>query len=192
MNRNCVMFVLTALLAATSARGEGARHIHFFYGHKSLSSEWAPLDGHDEFGIVSTIASATWPVAIAADAFYSDQTVHLSGGSEFGDYPVQMQTYEYALGVRKIWSIGAVRFGLGGGFAWIKASRDDNFKGSGDAIGPWAGTSCYYHARGGFDVGAQLRWSSADVEFPDLSVYSPGFKGDAGGLHAGITIGYGW
>lgn len=192
------LVALTMLVAVSSATAGGDRHVHLFVGKKGLpTSDWGPFDGQNEVGLVTTSGGRSWPVSIAVDAFYSETSVRTCA-SEIGCNDDQVETYELALGVRKLWRTGIIRLGLGGGMALIGASAeifagDRDVDGRDKAIGPWAGAVCYFHvADGRVDIGAHVGWSHAEIEIPSVNPFNASLRADAGGWRAGITLGGAW
>lgn len=182
-------------LTMPAAAAEGDRHVHLFVGKKNMTTaDWGTFDGQYEAGILTTFAGKAWPVGIAADVFYSSKTA-LDFCGELGCYDDTVQTYELALGVRKIWRTEIVHLGLGGGIARIRASRGgehDDHPPAGDGVGPWVSGSCFFQIGRRFDVGAHVRWSEADVTIPSEFSSVPDQQVDAGGWHAGVVLGFAW
>ena len=198
--------VAAAILAAAAftispARAGGNGDINFFLGQKSLSSsDWAPIEDQFAFGAVMSFGATDWPVSIAADVIASadDQTV--SDPNLFGNVTLTGATYEIDAGVRKIWKAGkggAVRPYIGAGLGIISAAVqiEDDFGTTlddGDAgFGFWGGAGIFFRLGSHFNIGADLRYSSADVDF-DFGNGAVVQNVNAGGFSYGLLLGFGW
>ena len=178
-----LLFTLIAPLAPAHA-GD----LNLFLGAKALNEDdWAPLDSHTELGLQGSWGPPEWPVAIATDLYGSVDSKEILG------VDFSASTAEINLGVRKIWRTGGeqrVRPYIGGGIAAIsgtleaesggvKVSDDDN------GVGGWLGGGIFWRLGGSFNLGMDLRLSTATIE-----LY--GADGNAGGGHFGVLAGFGW
>jgi len=165
-----------------------AGDLNLFVGAKALSEEdWSPLDSHTELGLQGSWGATTWPVAIATDVYGSFDSQDVLG------IDTKASTAELNVGVRKIWRVGSrqqVHPFIGGGIAAIKGkfegtsggvtvSDDDN------GVGGWLGGGVFWRLGQSFNLGMDLRFSSATIE-----LY--GVEGNAGGGHFGLLAGFGW
>jgi len=190
---------LTAVIVATltaaaftfsPARAGADGHVNFFLGQKSLNSEdWKPLESQIEFGAVMSFGHDDWPVHIAADVLTSvDQ--------EILNVTFTASTFELDAGVRKIWKAGKVRPYVGGGIGIIGAAVEGDVgyvsvDASDAAIGLWADTGVFFRLGSHFNIGLDLRYSSADVDLD----FGSGFVArdvNAGGFSYGLLLGFGW
>ena len=79
---------------------------------------------------------------------------------------------------------------MGGGVALVAASLVNENAGvtvehDGRAIGAWAGAGTYYALTPSFNLGVDVRYSKSEVTLFDK-------EREAGGINAGITVGYDW
>jgi opacity protein-like surface antigen len=98
------------------------------------------------------------------------------------------RTAELSVGARKGWELERFRPWVAAGGAWIAARVEASGAGesgldSDDTFGWWAGTGVNFPTAGSFQLGLQLRYSSADVNLG-------GVDGKAGGF-AGLVV-FGW
>lgn len=175
-----VLFTGLASVGIASARTVG--DLNFVIGQKFFDDdEWGSIDEHDAFGIELTWGNADWPFLIATDIIYSTTDESVPGGKAEGT------TIEFDFGVRKIWQRGQARPYIGGGLAYISGEIDS----AGGKIldeselGGWVGGGVYWRVGRRFNIGAALRFSSADTDIPggDLNL---------GGTTFGLTLGWGW
>jgi hypothetical protein len=185
---------LTIVAPAAVAGSDG--HVNFFLGLKSLDGgDWAPVEDQGEFGVVMSFGQDDWPVHVAVDVLASGDESSMFDPL-LGDIDVTGATYEVSAGVRKIWSRNALRPYVGGGLALVGAAAelDSNFgdaDADDDAVGAWVGGGLFFRLGKRFNIGGDVRWSSAEVDLdfggglvtPDL---------EAGGLHVGLLLGFGW
>jgi hypothetical protein len=132
-----------------------------------------------------------WPVHIAADVLFSGKDGSLPGGID-----VSGGTFEAAVGVRKIWGWKSVHPYAGAGVAIVAAAIElDGPAGSAEdsdaTLGPWIGGGVMWRLGTRFDIGLDVRWSDGDVDLDfGGGATAPGL--DAGGLHYGLLLGFGW
>ena len=190
---------LTAVIVATltaaaftfsPARAGADGHVNFFLGQKSLNSgDWKPLESQIEFGAVMSFGQDDWPAHIAADVLTSvDQ--------EILNVTITASTFELDAGVRKIWKAGKARPYLGGGIGIIGAALqgDVNYvsvDASDASIGLWADTGVFFRLGSHFNIGLDLRYSSADVDL-DFGYGAVAQDVNAGGFSYGLLLGFGW
>jgi len=193
--------VTVGILAATAlsfspARADADGHVNFLLGQKSLSSgDWKPLESQIEFGAVMSFGQDDWPVHIAVDVLTSadEETVY---EPSVGDITFTGSTFEIDTGVRKIWKAGKVRPYLGGGVGIIGAAlKGDGGFVSADAadagFGLWADTGVFFRLGSHFNIGLDLRYSSADVDL-DFGSGVVAQDVNAGGFGYGLLLGFGW
>ncbi|MGH9868076.1 MAG: hypothetical protein ACREAA_07935 [Candidatus Polarisedimenticolia bacterium] len=190
------------LLAAGPCEAAGAGQVNLFGGIKSLDdSVWEPAESQPEFGVEISVGGAGWPVMIAIDGFMSEDEADEGALTRTGS------TRELALGVRKIWQKGRVHPYIGGGLNHIEAEVETdappppatpglNFfpepdpdggttSDSDSGFGAWAGGGIFWRLGPYVNLGVSVRLSGANVEFRDE-------EAQAGGLHAGVLLGFGW
>jgi hypothetical protein len=191
-----------AWLVPEHAQAAGAGNINLFGGIKSLDeNEWDPLDSQQELGLQASFGAASWPVLIAVDFFH--------GRDEVDDGPLTFTgtSQEVGLGVRKYWTKGRAHPFVGGGAAWIDAEVETDAprtapppgpallpepdpeggttSESDSAAGIWVGAGVFWRLGAHVNLGLGARFSSANVEIL-------GDELQAGGLHAGVLLGFGW
>lgn len=182
-----VIFMMCAMLFSTGVfASQWTGNVNFFLAQKSLDKEdWSPVKKQDEFGVMLDFKDKSWPVSIAVDYLIASQSETLSGTKYTGT------TYEFGLGVRKIWvSEGSIRPHIGGGLASIAAEAETNDgnvlnSNSNDAIGLWINGGVYWILGDHFNLGLQARYSNATVRVSGVNV-------NAGGVHSGLVLGYHW
>ncbi len=163
-----------------------------FLGQKALDDDWdfsgdGVPDDFDfskqlEFGVETTWDPHKFPVAIAADLFYS------MGSADDEGIELSVSTMELGLGVRKFFAMDKITPYAGAGILYGSASSklESDFGDSDDsesAIGFWAGGGALYGINDKLSVGAAVRYSSYEPEFEDDDIAS-------GGLHYGLTLSY--
>jgi len=167
------------LLLPTSALAGG--EINLFYGQKSLDEDdWGPMDTHQAIGLELTFGHE-WPVAVAIDFFKTEDDTTFEGLKITGE------TQEIDGGVRYLFrKQKKVQPYLGGGLAFIDAEFSSMGVGISDsAVGLWIAGGVNFRIGKYFNLGLDLRSSSAEVEMV-------GIKGEAGGVYAGVLVGFRW
>lgn len=204
----CMVFVVKANAdnATTSGRNfsteqkpqeaQWTGHISYVVGYKRLSNEWSPAEDHLEFGLVDfDFRRTNWPISIAAQLLTTT-----TPGNDIPDEPGFegdfSGTYEFNLGLRKVWE-NSPRFHpfLGGGPSIIGGSTTEKHSGRGGAwynqeehdadFGFWAGTGFYWVITESFHLGMNAQYSWAEIELFDKDL-------NAGGIHLNMIIGYHW
>ena len=184
------MVALASLLAASAA--SAGPQVNFFLGQKALDSgEWDPIDVQTELGAVLTFGREGWPVGIAADVLVAGEDGTLPGAVD-----VKGTTYEIASGVRKIWGKKAFHPFAGAGVTIVGARVQlENAVASVDdsdlSVGPWIDGGVFWRLGMRFNLGVDVRWSRADVDL-DFGQGIPSPEMNAGGLHYGLLLGFGW
>lgn len=157
--------------------------LHLAGGTKRMSEDdWGELSSHGTFGFLTSLGKGTWPVQVAADVILSRDRYQNDGLSFTG------ATTEVATGVRKTIGSEAFRPYLGGGLCYVTASsevRGGGLEGStgGVGVGLWGSVGGFLHLGTNFGAGVHLRFTSASVRMEDEPIA-------AGGLHAGVTLGF--
>lgn len=173
---------------AQSAMGAWTGNVNFLLGSKSLEeSDWAPVEEQGEFGVMLDFKEQSWPVSIAIDMLGSGDEETISG------FKFEGTTSEFDLGARKIFEIenSNIRPFIGGGLALISAEAKLSYSGipigsaSDSGAGLWLNGGVYWSINDQFNLGVQLRTSTAEVTFN-------GYDIQAGGGHAGVMLGFHW
>jgi hypothetical protein len=142
-----------------------------------------------------SFGGADWPVLIAVDVLTSGEEEDVFNGP-FGASKLTAGTFEGAFGVRKIWQSWNVHPYAGGGIALVGAGAEYeagifDIDADDAAIGPWLGGGVFWRLGSRFNLGFDVRYSSADVDL-DFGAGVIQHNVRAGGFHGGITVGFGW
>ena len=175
------------ILADEAQADNWTGNVSAYLGHKSVDDEdWPNLDSQRSAGVISDFRKQSWPVSIAADLIFAGDD-HKNGGIEDTG-----GTMEIHLGARKVFTLDNSRFSpyVGSGVAIVAASLEREIVGvtvddDETALGVWVGAGAYYAVTPRFNVGLDVRYSKAEVNLFDIDR-------KAGGLNAGLTIGYHW
>ena len=230
MKRSTITIALALLVAIGVPSANAETHINAIGGFKILDSEdWDDNDEHASWGLQTTFGPEEWPVQIAIDTLGSitreeDITISTPGQDfEFrGGEDLLQSTFEFDLGVRKIWSSGKMHPYLGGGLAIVYGRQERNatfdLGDVGDyladlgfnpanlpgnlpldqipvpgvvvsqddqGVGVWVNGGIFWRLGQHWNLGFDVRYSTAEVRLFDEDV-------DAGGLNAGLLLGYSW
>ena len=148
-------------------------------------SDWAPLTTQTEVGAMATIGSGRLPVHLAVDGSYS------FGSGKANGIPIRAQTMELCVGPRLVLPAGPMRIHLGGGGAFasvntVAEADGGDLTASGTGLGAWAGGGMSLRLGRSGTLGVNARYTHADAEISDFDTTQ-----SAGGLHVGVTIGFG-
>ncbi len=155
-----------------------------FGGTKGLATgDWAPLASQTEFGVLSTVGGARWPAHVAVDLFQSSADAKVDG------VPVRARTTEICVGARRIFEMPVVRPHVGVGVARVDVANAAEFedgteRANGSGTGAWVSAGAFLRLGRFANLGFVARWSSASARIQGGDVA-------AGGLHAGVTLGFG-
>ena len=185
-----------AALTVSPASANADGHVNFFLGQKSLDDFWSPsLDKQLEFGAVMSFGQDDWPVHIAVDVLASAKETTVSDPS-IGSVTATGSTFEVDAGVRKIWKQGRVLPYIGGGVGVMGAALmgvngfvSEDVADAGFAL--WADTGVFFRLGSHFNLGLDVRYSNANVDL-DLGSGIVARGVNAGGLHCGLLLGFGW
>lgn len=181
------------MLAMLSLASPALANVNFnlLLGSKALeSSDWAPVEDQGLLGLHFDGTPAGWPVAFSVDLIGTGKEGYVYYGS--GRAKLTGTTSEYDLGVRRY--VGDVNnlsafFGGGVGLIGAKAEVKDPFLGNqseeDSALGLWLNGGVMARVLGNVNVGAELRWSRAEVTLFDTTT-------DAGGVAFAFFVGYGF
>jgi hypothetical protein len=168
-----VLLVPSAVLAT----GE----FNLFYGQKQLDeNDWEPLETQQAIGLELTFNQER-AVGIAIDFFLSEDDGRL------GDETIEAETRELDAGVRSLFrKARMVQPFIGGGIAYIDGEIRIEGSGLGDEdIGLWLATGVLFRIGEHFNLGVDLRASSAKIKFGAIDL-------NAGGIFAGVLLGTRW
>lgn len=163
---------------------EGYFSAKMLLGSKSLDSDWEKNDSMDTIGLQSTYQPASLPLGIALDFYGNGNEEEISG------HKTETTVGELNLGLRYSPIIlgGAFSPYLGGGVSYAAAELEEVSSGvktkyDDTGVGYWVGGGIEYIFTERWSIGADIHYSSVDVELN-------GEKRDAGGLSWAATIGY--
>lgn len=171
------------------AAGAGTGNINVSVGAKALDEdEWSPAEEQGEIAVEFDYRPEASPI---------NWVIGFRGASGEGDVvdpflgPVsaESRTSELSLGVRKVWDPSQVFHPfLGGGLAFIDAeytvaATGGSVSDSNTGFGLWLGGGVYWTLAEHFNIGLDLRFSSADVTLF-------GVDANAGGGHFSVFAGY--
>ena len=181
------MTVVLVLALPAAHAGDWTGNVSGFLGQKMLDDkDWPQHDDHGSIGVLFDIKNKNWPVSIALDVFASgDEDDH--GSVKYEGY-----TAETHLGLRKICEIpgSSIKPYIGGGVAFVYAEETDKNGGvthsqEDKGTGAWFGGGMYVGVTPHLNVGLDVRYSDAKV-----TLFSEDRQ--AGGLNAGVSVGYHW
>jgi len=173
------------------ARYEG--NFNLFVGQLWLTTgDWAPVDEQPELGLMLAFGEERAPIHFALDVFASRTSV--DGSASAGTVRVEGSSREIAIGVRKVWDETVTRPHLGAGATTIHASEtlDGPFGidvNEDRAYGAWVDLGVTWRLASHLNLGLEARYSYA---LATLGAGSSGHDVNAGGIHLGLLIGYGW
>ena len=132
------------------------------------------------------------PVHFALEIFVSHGDA--ANGDPAVDAPVSGSSTEFGIGVRKVWGQGAARPHLGAGADVVSASEERSGpygKTSNEdrGYGAWIDAGVSWRLAGHLNLGFELRYSMSNLSF---GTGSAARDVKAGGVHAGLLLGYGW
>lgn len=180
-------------LSAGDAEARYYGNLNLFVGQKWLThSEWDPVAEQPELGLMLAFGEERVSVHFALDAYYAKEEA--ANPNPAVDMRVKGTSGELAIGVRKVWDLGATRPYLGGGASIVTVRQDfDGPSGpvshDGRGYGGFIQTGVFWRMAGHLNLGIDLRYCKADA---DLGGTFENNNIEAGGFHAGVLIGYGW
>lgn len=177
-----MVFSIMSLNPADAQEETWTGNINVFLGAKALDEEdWAPAENQGEFGIQVDFRPRNWVVNLAVDYLVGSGDGNLLG-VEF-----ESETSELNIGVRKIWEeFPHVRPFIGGGLSFIRGEFSGfGVSDSDSGTGIWFGGGVYWTLVEHFNIGLDLKYSTAEVTLF-------GVDANAGGGHFGLLAGYHW
>jgi opacity protein-like surface antigen len=157
-------------------------NFNMFVGGKFLNSDWDDVDKHGAYGIQYDFTRSEWPVCVAVDYFFSKE----------GEAGIDGETHEFHVGVRQYLNRGSqFQPYLGAGAAYIKADVDgvvidDVVSSDSDsALGVWFEGGIKWMAGEHFNVGLDVQYTRAETTIFNEDM-------EAGGILAGMTVGWRW
>lgn len=183
--KNVAIAMLLLLTPSMTNADELSGHISGFIGFKFLdSSDWPDIDTHFSMGGILDIKKDSWPISIALGMVDTGSEYDHDGMKDLG------HTTEYHFGVRKIFmnQNSKIQPYIGGGVSFMYAELE--YRGNATPekqedrdVGSWFGGGMYYEINPKFVLGLDVRYSHGEVVLFDK-------ERDAGGIHAGVTVGY--
>jgi len=177
--------MVTGIVSAETPWDTG--NVNIVLGQKSLNrNDWKPVGHQFEVGFEGDYRQINWPVNIVVGFTQSRDT---GTATIHGKVDVTGSTMEYLIGIKKIWDNSQdIHPFISGGASMITAkfavmhlgkTESDN-----DTVpGYWIGTGAYWTVSKTVNIGAEIKYSSARVTLF-------GERGDAGGAHYGVIMGY--
>ena len=179
-----IMFLLIILLN-TQANAEDNWHnkVSVLLGQKHLDKDYFEDNSHSAFGLSFDIQKKNWPVSVAIDLIGAgkEQTVN--------HQKIEKVTGGLHLGIRKYWLLNDnIEPYLGGGMNLAVVERkkiinDVIEKQDDDDIGYWLATGINWRIDNHFIIGAEIRYSDAEVTLFDSTI-------NTGGIYSMLSFGY--
>jgi len=170
--------LLAGILTINSAYA--ANNVSLFYGSKSLDDvSWQPVEDQQEIGFMLDFQFSDLPLSVAFDYLASDDTGVFEGDTYKGE------TTELHLGIRQYIDEGKTLVPyIGGGVAAVEGKYSGRGRLERDeATGIWVGIGFNWMLSKEFHIGADFRFSSAELTLFNKEV-------DGGGVHLGATAGF--
>ncbi|MGJ8691470.1 MAG: outer membrane beta-barrel protein [Thalassotalea sp.] len=175
--------LLTMLLNSFAhADDDWNNRVSILLGNKDLDTDAFGDKNHSAFGIGMDIKHKDWPVSIAVDL--------LAAGKETNSDNIKSErvTGGLHLGLRKHWTYHNIEPYIGGGVNFAVA---ENTKVSGDTVekqdngdlGCWLSTGINWKFDNKMIIGAEIRFSDAEVELFDTNIKT-------GGVYSMLSVGY--
>ncbi len=200
------LIVLAAMVAVPAFGGGGDANILF--GQKVIDDnvlDFAGVDGQSQFGVAVTL-DFDWPVDLAFDLLSSSDSAArtVMAGTPI-NYNTSVDTMEFDVGVRKLWGDRLQPY-AGAGLAWLTLDATQRMSGtlvgggtfdtlviddSDSAIGIWLNAGLLCRVTDRFNIGFDVRNSSADAKLNPVSDPNK-VKLEAGGTQYGIALGFHW
>jgi opacity protein-like surface antigen len=181
-----VLICLILNAGSVSIAQDWTGNINLFLGAKALEKDdWKTFEVEEQtqFGILVDIGKTGWPVNVSMDLLAS-QTTESTPLADF-----EAGTTEFNLGIRRAFG-DVVRPYVGGGVAAVSAtlkgsSLGISYSDNDTAIGLWVNGGVYLTIGNTFNVGLDLRYSTAKA-----TLFDSDFR--IGGVHVGLALGYHW
>ena len=166
-------------------------HLNYIIGYKKLSNDWEPAEDQIEFGLVDLdLRRVNWHVSIVGQLLLTYASDIPDEPGFRGDYS---GTYEFNVGVRKVWG-DLPRFHpfLGGGFSILGGSTTEDLgdlwyyqEENDSGFGYWVGAGFYWVLTEQLHTGINAQYTWGEIELFDKDL-------NAGGIHLNIIIGCHW
>jgi opacity protein-like surface antigen len=202
----CLAVPLLAVGAAWAGSGEA----HVFFGPRSIEDDRldaAAVDDPVQVGAGLSFEVGL-PVMLALELAFASSDGTDAQPTEVGDLSLdtEVDTVELDVGIRKVWG-QTHRLFAGIGLAWISldvAQTESGTLGSGvdftDTIVDDSGSDIGLWLSGGYarqlgeslSMGAEVRYSNAEVDVEPTGATGETVAIDAGGLQYGLRVAYHW
>ncbi|HMC81966.1 MAG TPA: hypothetical protein VKL61_01880 [Candidatus Polarisedimenticolia bacterium] len=180
-----LMAVVTVATPTTAAAEDWSGDANLFVGRKALKSGgWDSVNRQSDFGVEVSWGKKEWPIRIATDLLVTSQKKTESGVDRKGG------TSEFDLGFRKIWDKNHLHPFFGGGMAILTGTLKTTSAGVSDeehrnSSGVWVGGGAFWRLGPRINLGGEARVSTGVIKFS-------GQGSDAGGIQAGVVLGFHW
>ena len=180
--------LVPGISGTASAEGGWTGHVNFMLGQSYLDDgKWGSLDRQDAFGLKIDFRNRDWPVNIAVDMVgcTKEEDSLVPGTGRVIRQSADIS--ELDLGVRKFWDQGPLFHPfVGGGVALATAERQSlGIEYDGDGVGLWLDAGISLAVTAHFNIGAELRYSWAEVDLGPERI-------NTGGVTAGALLGFRW
>lgn len=181
MKKLALFLCLSLLSSVAAAQNATTGNVNLFLGGKTLSeADWGIWNEQGEFGVLIDVQTAGMPVSFAIDLL----------GSAEERYGLLVSTSELDFGLRMIFDVDGTTLHpyVGGGLGFMGGRIEDTWFGGEDedtSMGLWLNGGVYVTLGEHFNLGLDLRYSSAEVTLLNTPV-------EIGGNHAGLLLGYHW
>ena len=166
-------------------------HLNYIIGYKKLSNDWEPAEDQIEFGLVDLdLRRVNWQVSIVGQLLLTYASDIPDEPGFRGDYS---GTYEFNVGVRKVWrDLHRLHPFLGGGFSIVGGSTTEDLgnqwyyqEENDSGFGYWVGGGFYWVLTERLHTGINAQYTWGEIKLFDKDL-------NAGGIHLNIIIGYHW
>ena len=185
MKQVTAAIMITLLLVCNCYADELTGNINVTLGMNFMDhDDWEPVDEQRELGINIDLR-ANSPVALTIGLYGSSDDDIING------YNVELSTSELRVGLKKIWEIDEnISLFFSGGIAIISVEAEVDLRPQYSKIsekdgndGFWIGCGAYKTINNSLNIGAQVEFSSANIEIANENA-------DAGGTHVALIVGY--
>jgi opacity protein-like surface antigen len=189
------ILILLTLTNSYALAGEFSGNVSGYLGQKEIDDDRYNDRDLSSYGVISDFKMSRWPVSIAVDSFASLGDIDTREKNDSFEVDTDTRMAELHVGIRKIWNLSDTKIYpyIGGGLTYISVSTDRSTDGSNAnkdsdsdrSSGTWIGVGVYWHPITHLNMGIDVRSSDGDVALfgEDL---------EAGGIHAGLFMGYHW
>jgi hypothetical protein len=176
---------------SSSPGKRSAAHVSYIFGDKRLEEKWAPGENQIDFGIFDFDYRRTrWPVSLAGELSLSYTSYKPSIPGFKGNFA---GTYEFNIGVRKVWERWSrTQPFIGGGFSILGGSTTTHVSGTiyvqeshNARPGAWSEGGLYLLVGRHWHTGIRVEYS-----YGTITLFSQPLN--AGGVHVMALLGRRW